>query len=136
MRSLQDQMFLAVDELSFPLCVRSPEHKNEVFAFFIECRDSRVGQFFPTFPLVTSGFVCLDGECSVEQEDALFRPTAKIAGGRNRRTEVTVYLLIYIREGRGYLYALRNGERESHGLSGFVVRVLSDDDDSYAVERT
>ena len=32
--------------------------------------------------------------------------------------------------------SVRYGEREPHGLSGFVVRVLSDDDHSHLVERT
>ena len=136
MRSLQDQMFLSVDELPFSLCVRPPEHKNEVFALLIECSYSCISQFLPAFSLVTSGFVGFDGEGCVEKQHSLLRPAAKITRRRNRRTEVTVDLLIYIRERRGYLHAFGHRERESHGLSGLVIGVLTDDDDTHLVKGT
>ena len=66
-RGLEHQMFLAVDELSFALGVRSPEHEDQMLAFLIKRLDSCIGQFFPPLALMAAGFMRLYRQCSIEQ---------------------------------------------------------------------
>ena len=128
-------MLAAVDELPFTLCVRAPEHEHDMFAFLVECRNRRIGQFFPSFALMATGFVCLDRQRSVEQQYALFRPSAQITALWDRRAQVAMDLLVDIHQRRGYLHTIGHGKRESHGLPFLMVRVLADDDHAHLVKR-
>ena len=64
---MQHEVLASIDELSFALGVGPPEHKDDMFSFAVECRYRRIRQFFPSFSLMTAGFVGLDSESSVEE---------------------------------------------------------------------
>lgn len=71
-------MTATVDKLPFALGITAPEHKNDMLPMVIECTDSRVGEFFPTFVLMTAWVVCFNGQCGIEEQDTLIRPTLEI----------------------------------------------------------
>jgi len=83
MGGLQHEVFAAVDELPFALGVRAPQHKDYVLTFPVESGDGGIGQFFPTFALVTASLMRLDSERSVQQQHPLLRPAAQISGCRD-----------------------------------------------------
>ena len=78
-RGSENEMTLAVDILSFALGVTSPEHKDEVLTLLIEGSNGSIGEFLPPFVLMAAGTVCLDRECSVEEQDSLFCPMSEVA---------------------------------------------------------
>ena len=83
MRGLQHKVLAAVDELSFALRVRAPEHEDQMFAFTIERIDRCVCQLFPSFALMTTGFMCLYRQRRIEQQHSLLCPSAQVSAGRN-----------------------------------------------------
>ena len=78
-RGGENKMTLAVDELPLALGITTPEHKDEIFTLLIEGCDGSIGEFLPPFVLVAAGTVCLDRECSVEEQDSLFCPMSEVA---------------------------------------------------------
>ena len=134
-RGGENKMTLAVDELPFALGVTTPEHKDEIFTLLIEGCNGSIGEFLPPFVLMAAGTVCLDCECSVEEQDSLFCPMSEVARCGNRFAKVAVEFLVDIIQRRRYLYAFADREAESLRLPDFVVRILPDDNYTYLVER-
>lgn len=65
-RGGKDEVTLAVDILPFALGITTPQHKNQIVTLLIERSDSSIGEFFPTFVLMTAGTVSLYGEGGIE----------------------------------------------------------------------
>ena len=75
---LEYAVFLGVDKSPFLLCVAAPQHKDQLFALFVEALNGGVCKPLPAPALVRSRLALLDAERSVEQKDALFGPGAQI----------------------------------------------------------
>ena len=96
MRSLQHKVLASVDKLPFALRIRTPEHKHQMFAPFIQRIDSGIRQFFPSFALMTTGVMCLHRERRIQQQHPLFRLTMQVSAGMHRSTQIALNLLVYI----------------------------------------
>ncbi len=131
----ENKVTLAVDELPFALGITTPKHKYKVLALLIERSNGSIGEFFPAFVLMAAGTVCLDCECSVEEQDSLFCPMSEVSRCGNRLSQVAVEFLVDIIQRRRYGYTLAHRETEPLRLPDLMVRVLSDDDHTYLVER-
>ena len=75
-----------------------------------------------------------DCEAGVEQEDALLCPTSQVAALWDGCSRLGLYLLEDVLERRRELYAVVHAEAESVRLSGAVIGVLTEDDDTNQVE--
>ena len=131
----QHQVARTVDEGSFLLRVSSPKDEHQVFAFFSQRADGRVGELLPALPLVRTGLVGAYREGGVEQQDALPGPSGQVAARRHGLAQVVMYFLENVDQRRGEGDAVVDGEAEPVSLSGAMVGVLPDDDDLHAVER-
>lgn len=100
-----------------------------------DLRDHGVGELGPADLGVTHGFVGADGERGVEEKDALLGPVRKITMPGNGHTDVLVQLLEDIDEGWGWRNGFLDGEAETVGLAGTMVRVLSQQNDLDLIER-
>lgn len=129
-------MTATVDKLPFALGITAPKHKNDMLPMVIEYTDSRVGEFFPTFVLMTAWVVCFNGQCGIEEQDTLIRPTLEIPRRGYRLAQIAVNLLVDIHQRWWNRHTVIDRETESVRLTDIVVRVLPDDDNAHVVERT
>ena len=81
MRSSEYKVALRVDALGFFLRFASPQEENYVFSLAIYAVDDCIGELFPTFSEVRTGFSFSHGEGAVEQQDALLSPVAQTSVG-------------------------------------------------------
>ncbi len=131
---LEDEVLLSVDKRSFAARIAAPEEKNEVGAGTVEIFDSGGGESFPAFAAVGAGAVSLYRKDSVEEEDALFLPTAERAGGVLVVADIGVDFFVDVDErGRDGLRSW-NRKGETFGGAGSVVGILTQDDDFDFVE--
>lgn len=87
--------------------------------------------------LVRACLVCTHGERGVEQQNPLVCPACEVAlCGRYGSAKVAIDLFDDIHQRWGHFYALWHRETQSVGLSGFMVRVLPQDDHLHLVERS
>ena len=77
MRSSEYKVALRVDVLGFFLRFASPQEENYVIALAVYAVDDCIGELFPTFSEVRTGFSFSHGEGAVEQQDALLSPVAQ-----------------------------------------------------------
>lgn len=116
--------------------VAAPEEEDDAAAALREFVDGCVGEGLPSVVLVTAGLVGTDGECGVEEQDALVGPAGEGAGGEGYlRAEVAVDLFDDVDQRGWNGDALRHREAESHGLSRLVIGILTEDDGFDLVER-
>ena len=80
----QYQMFGAVDERPFLLCIRPPQDEHQMFAVFGEYADGGIGELFPSLALVRTCLMRSHGQRGVEHQYPLFRPARQVSGCRNR----------------------------------------------------
>lgn len=108
-----------------------------MLALLRERLNGRVGEGFPAFALMTARHSGLDGECSVEQEDALVGPMGEIALPSVKRAAGVFELqfLVDIDQRRRWLNALLHRKTQTVGLARAVVGILSEDDHFHLVER-
>ena len=78
----EEQVFFWGNECRLALRIRPPEHEDDMFPLLGKGFDGGIGELFPSFVLVTTRQVRLDGERRIEQEYALFRPMLQVAGDR------------------------------------------------------
>lgn len=136
MRGHQHEVFIAVDHLPFFLRVGSPKQKHDTFLFIRYFPDDRIGENFPPLILVRSGAVCLYGECGIQQEYALLRPSIQVARRGNGFAQVIADLFEDVHQRWWNAHALANGEAETIRLARSMIGVLADDDDLYVVKVT
>ena len=133
-RGLEDEVFILVDERGFAARIAAPEEKNEVGAGTVEIFNSGGGESFPAFAAVGAGSVRLHRKDGVEEEDALFLPTAERAGGVLVVADIGVDFFVDVDErGRDGLRSW-NRKGETFGGAGSVVGILTQDDDFDFVE--
>jgi hypothetical protein len=63
----EHKMTTAIYKLSFALCIATPKHKNDILTLIIKCLYRSIGQFFPTFSLMTSCTMSLYRERGIQQ---------------------------------------------------------------------
>lgn len=125
-----------VDERTFAYGIISPEQEHKSLSPGREMRNHRVGEPFPTVPLMRACAVSLDCERGVEQQHALTRPALKIARGRKRRPRVGAYFFEDIDQRRRHSHPVGNRETQSVGLSRIMIRILTENHHLHLVERT
>lgn len=63
----EEQVFFGGYECRLALRISPPEHEDDIFPLLGECFDGGIGELFPSFVLVTTRQVRLDGERCIEQ---------------------------------------------------------------------
>ena len=81
MRSSEYKVSLRVDILGFFLRFASPQEENYVFSLAVYAVNDSIGELFPTFSEVRTGFSFSHSEGAVEQQDALLSPVAQTSVG-------------------------------------------------------
>ena len=92
-----------------------------------------VGESFPAFVLVGPGLISPNGKGGIEEEDSLFDPTIKIAGGVVGVAQIGFDLFIDILQRGGWFDAIRNGKGKSVCLTRTMIRILTKYDDLYLI---
>ena len=131
----EDAMPSGVNELCLATCVRAPKHEDNVALGSLQSAYDVVGELFPTATLMRAGLMRPHGERSVEQQNALPRPTFEVARRRNGRADVALYLLEYVDERRRDAHSVIDRETQSVRLASVVIRVLPEYDDFRRFER-
>ena len=72
----------------------------------------------------------------VQQQYALLRPSRQISRLRHGCTEILLYLLKDVLQRWRKHDAILNGEAQTMSLTGFMVRILANDNHLHTVERT
>lgn len=131
-------MFLLVDHGGFLLGVVAPQQEDQMIGTEVQVADYLVGEEFPATAGMGSGFVSLDSQSGVQQEDALAGPRlqAAVFGGHKGIGILGSELLVNVPQARGEGAEVA-GDREgqSHGLPVIVVRILSEDHHFDLVDR-
>lgn len=92
-----------------------------------ECLDGGVGKLLPAAPLVRGGLPAPYGECCVEQENTLLSPAAKVTACGRGDAKVGRQLLHNVLQRGGHRHTVVDGKAETVGLTGLMIRVLTDD---------
>lgn len=92
MRSLEDEVSRSVNERSFFLRMRSPQHEHYRVSRAVKPLDHFVSKALPANFTMRLGLTLFDGETSVEKKDPLFRPRAKTSVARRIDPEVVLKL--------------------------------------------
>ena len=80
-RCLEDEVVRAVNHTRFAPCGGTPEKEDHVLAMAVDSLDDGVGEGLPAESTVAGSPASGDGECCVEEEDALLSPGEKMAVG-------------------------------------------------------
>ena len=132
----EDEVLAGVDEGFLGDGIAAPEQEDESVATGGEFADGGIGELLPAVALVRACLVGADGEGGVEQQHPLVGPSGEVARSEgDGGAEVAVDLLDDVDQRRRHGDAVGDGEAEAHGLPGFVVGVLPEDDDLHLVER-
>ena len=121
-------MFGICDERALFLGVTAPEHEDDGSFALVEQRDDKVGKALPAPARMRTAHAGAHGEHGVEQQNALFRPTGKIAACSGRNAQVELQRFVNVDQRRRALDALSHGKTHAVCLAFADVRVLPDDD--------
>ena len=80
-RRLKDEVARAVDHTCFAPCRGAPEEEDHVLTMAVDRLDDSVSEGLPAESLVAGSPAGGDGECRVEEEDALLSPGEKMPIG-------------------------------------------------------
>lgn len=83
--------------------------------------------------MVRTSFVGTYCECGIEEQDTLRCPAVQIATHRWLATDVGGYFAIDIHKRGRWLHTLGNGKTQPMCLTGFVIRVLTQNDNLYNI---
>ena len=122
-----DAVPAAVYERSLALRVCAPEDENYVLATLGERAHDGIREDLPALVLVASGAMRGYGESGVQEQHALVGPLQQVRHVSK--------LLRDVEERRRRLDVRRDIKRQSLGLPGLVIGVLSENDDLDLVER-
>lgn len=131
---MQDKMFVAVNHDAFFLRVRPPEHKDDVLAAFVQRTDNGIGKRLPAAFLMGPRGGGAHGQCGVEQQDSLPRPSREIAALGHGHAEFRLDLLIDVFQARRQGHAFAHGKRQAVRLIGAVIGVLAEHHDAHPIE--
>lgn len=103
MGSVQDQMFLLVDHGGFLLGVVAPQQEDQMIGTEVQVADYLICEEFPATIGMGSGFVSLDSQSGVQQEDALTGPRLQAAmfGGHKSIGILGSEFLVNVSQARG-----------------------------------
>ena len=107
-----------------------------MFALFCQGADGGIGKFFPSFALVRACLMGTHGKGGVQQQYALVGPTGEVTACGDGGTQVGLYLLEDVLQGRREGDTVVHREAKSVCLSGTMIGILPDNDYLCSVERT
>ena len=92
------EVFIAVYEFAFLLCVSAPEDEYDSGSVVVDAAYGCVSELFPAFSCM--GACCSGAYCEhgVEEEDALISPMFQVAMIGSAYAEVAFYFLEYVEE--------------------------------------
>jgi hypothetical protein len=84
---------------------------------------------------MAEGLMLTHTKASVQQKDTLLCPSCQVAALGNRRPRLSLYLLKDILKRRRELHTVVHTEAKPMSLTGFMVRILSQDNHPHLVKR-
>ena len=135
MHGFQYQVLVVVDEIRLATGIAAPQQEDQMLPGVAQRLDGGIRKGIPAEARMAVGEVGTHGERGVEQQHALPGPAREVAVRWNWRSQIVVYLLEYVDERWWHQHTVGHRETQSHGLSGFMVGVLSEDDHFHLVER-
>jgi hypothetical protein len=135
MRRADHQMARLIDESRLFLRIGSPENEDDGMLLIVDRADDRIGELLPALALMRCRHRPLHRQHAVEQQDTLPRPVFKKAVAGRRDAQIVLQLFINIDQRRWRTHAWLDAERQPMRLPLAMIRVLTEDDDPYLVER-
>lgn len=118
------------------LSLAAPEYEHKRLFARAELFYYAVGKRLPSAIAMRVRLSRTYGKSGVEEQNALLRPTRQIAcGSAHVRADVGGKFLVNVYKRRRKLYSAADRKRKTVRLSGIYVRVLSDDNYFYILER-
>lgn len=143
---LKNEVLLLVDETLLVARIAAPKQEDNMGTFTGDGLDDGIRELFPSFPLVRSGNMLAHGQCGVEEQHSLFRPSAErtviefpavgILYNLWNGAYVVLYLFENVDKGRWQRYACLDRKAQTFRLTCTMVWVLPYYYDLHLVNRT
>ena len=136
MSSFEHQMTHVVNELPLLTSISSPKKKHDMLPAARDGFNYRICECLPALALMTTCHTGLNGQRSVEQQDALIGPMREVSiPPAVIKMKFFAKFLVDVDQRRWHLHPRLNGKAQTMSLTRFVIGILSKNDDLHLIKR-